>query len=232
MSLDLPALHEASSAELRDRAHDLGLKELPQRRSDLVFAIARFLGDKAGTHLGRGVLEVHSEGFGFLRSPDDNFLPGAGDIYVSQSQIRRFKLKTGDTVIGQVRPPKEGERYTALLRVETVNGDPPGGEPQSFDQLTAIYPDERVALAQDDVLRAVDRACPLGLGQRGLFVAPARTGRVDLLRRLVSVVGEDEDIETTVLLIGERPEEIQEWRKNTHAEVIATPGRPCRQPGR
>ena len=223
MSLDLPALHEASSAELRDRAHDLGLKELPQRRSDLVFAIARFLGDKAGTHLGRGVLEVHSEGFGFLRSPDDNFLPGAGDIYVSQSQIRRFKLKTGDTVIGQVRPPKEGERYTALLRGETVNGDPPGGEPQSFDQLTAIYPDERVALAQDDVLRAVDRACPLGLGQRGLFVAPARTGRVDLLRRLVSVVGEDEDIETTVLLIGERPEEIQEWRKNTHAEVIATP---------
>jgi len=223
MSLDLPALHEASPGELRARAQELGLEDLPHRRSDLAFVLARKLGERSGILLGRGVLEVHSEGFGFLRSPDDNFLPGSEDIYVSQSQIRRFKLKTGDTVIGQVRPPKEGERYTALLRVETVNGDPPGGEPQSFDQLTAIYPDERVALAQDEVLRAVDRACPLGLGQRGLFVAPSRTGRVDLLRRLVSVVGQDEDIETTVLLIGERPEEIQEWRKHTAAEVIATP---------
>lgn len=223
MSLDLPALHEATPGELRSRAEDLGLKDLPHRKSDLAFVLARALGRQAGVHLGRGVLEVHGEGFGFLRSPDDNFLPGPGDIYVSQSQIRRFKLKTGDTVIGQVRPPKEGERYTALLRVETVNGDPPGGEPPSFDHLTAIYPDERVPLAQDEVLRAVDRACPLGLGQRGLFVAPSRTGRVDLLRRLVSTVSDDEDLEATVLLIGERPEEIQEWRKHTSAEVIATP---------
>lgn len=223
MSLDLPALHEASPSELRSRATELGLEELPARKSDLAFVLARALGHRDGVVLGRGVLEVHSEGFGFLRSPDDNFLPGSGDIYVSQSQIRRFKLKTGDTVIGQVRPPKEGERYTALLRVETVNGDPPGGEPQSFDHLTAIYPDERVPLADDDVLGVIERACPMGLGQRGLFVAPSRTGRVDLLRRLVGVVTQDEDIETTVLLIGERPEEIQEWRKAVAAEVIATP---------
>ncbi|MFK7929100.1 MAG: transcription termination factor Rho [Myxococcota bacterium] len=223
MPFDLPALHDASPAELRARASELGLTELPHRRSDIAFLIAKTLGKQDNVLLGRGVLEVHGEGFGFLRSPDANFLPGADDIYVSQSQIRRFKLKTGDTVIGQVRPPKEGERYTALLRVETVNGDPPGGEPQSFDQLTAIYPDERVALLHDDVLRVVDRVCPLGLGQRGLFVAPPRTGRVDLLRRLVNVLSEDDGLEISVLLLGERPEEIQEWRKETPAEVIATP---------
>lgn len=223
MPFNLPALHDASPGDLREQAAALGLADLPHRRSDLAFMIARTLGEQDNVLLGRGVLEVHGEGFGFLRSPDDNFLPGADDIYVSQSQIRRFKLKTGDTVIGQVRPPKEGERYTALLRVETVNGDPPGGEPQGFDQLTAIYPDERVALVNDEVLRVVDRVCPMGLGQRGLFVAPPRTGRVDLLRRLVGVLASDEDLEITLLLLGERPEEIQEWRKETPVEVIATP---------
>lgn len=223
MTIDLPAIHEASFAELRERASDLGIEELPLRKSDMAFALAHAIGQQEGVELGRGVLEVHGEGFGFLRSPNDNFLPGTGDIYVSQSQIRRFKLKTGDTVIGQVRPPKEGERYTALLRVESVNGDPPGGEPQSFDHLTAIYPDEKIALGDDPQLAVTAKICPLGLGQRGLFVAPSRTGRVDFLRRLVDQVSKDDELETTVLLIGERPEEIQEWKKITNAEVVATP---------
>lgn len=223
MALDLPVLHEASLDDLKARATELGVDPLPQRRADLTFAVAQALARPDGILLGRGVLEVHGEGFGFLRSPHDNFLPGAGDIYVSQSQIRRFKLQTGDTVVGQVRPPKEGERYTALLRVESVNGDPPGGEPQSFDQLTAIYPDERIPLSRDPILAVVDRVCPIGLGQRGLFVAPSRTGRVDLLRRLAQLLTKDDELEVSVLLLGERPEEIQEWRKTTRAEVIATP---------
>jgi transcription termination factor Rho len=214
---------DASADELRARADRLGLESPPARRTDLAFAVARAVALEQGIELGRGVLEVHGEGFGFLRSPEHDFLPGTADIYVSQSQIRRFKLQTGDTVIGQVRPPKEGERYLALLRVESVNGDPPGGEPVGFDQLTAIYPDERIPLARDELLRVIDKVTPLGLGQRCLVVAPARTGRVDLLRRLASVLTADPELETTVLLIGERPEEIQEWRGATAAEVVATP---------
>ncbi|MEQ1502631.1 MAG: transcription termination factor Rho, partial [Myxococcota bacterium] len=169
------------------------------------------------------VLEVHGEGFGFLRSPADNFLPGQDDIYVSQSQIRRFKLQTGDTVIGLVRPPKEGERYLALLRVDSVNGEPPGVEPPSFDSLTAIYPDDRIPLAADPLLRAVDLAAPMGLGQRGVLVAPSRTGRVELLRAMADLLTADDDLHVTVLLVGERPEEIHEWRTSSRAEVIATP---------
>ncbi len=223
MAIDLTALHEATPDDLRRIASELGLDVLPPRRGEVIFEIARAQAQRDGVELGRGVLEVHGEGFGFLRSPSANFLPGAEDIYVSQSQIRRFKLQTGDTVVGQVRPPKEGERYTALLKVVSINGDPPGDDPISFDQLTAIYPDERIPLARDEVLRVLDRVCPLGLGQRGLFVAPSRTGRVDLLRRLCALLTADEELEVTVLLLGERPEEIQEWRQATMAEVIATP---------
>lgn len=224
MSVDFPKLHEAPVAELRAQAVELGIGDADRLgRLDLVFQIGRVLGRRQQLDFGRGVLEVHGEGFGFLRSPQDNFLPGPEDIYVSQSQIRRFKLQTGDTVIGVVRPPKEGERYPALLRVESVNGEPPGGEPPSFDSLTAIYPDERLALDHDPFLRAIDLAAPLGLGQRGLLVAPARTGRVEILQRLAEVLTEDEELHVTVLLVGERPEEIHEWRKATRAEVIATP---------
>lgn len=224
MSVDFPKLHEASVAELRKQAQELGIPEASTlRRLDLVFEIGRRLGESDNVSYGRGVLEVHGEGFGFLRSPQDNFLPGQDDIYVSQSQIRRFKLQTGDAVIGQVRPPKEGERYPALLRVESVNGEGPGLEPPSFDTLTAIYPDDRIPLATEPYLRAIDIAAPLGLGQRGLLVAPARTGRVELLRRLAEQLTTDEELHVTVLLVGERPEEIHEWRTATRAEVIATP---------
>jgi transcription termination factor Rho len=224
MPVDFPALHDKPLAELREQARELGIANAAEaRRPDLVYEVGKLLGDGEGQQFGRGVLEVHGEGFGFLRSPAANFLPGADDIYVSQSQIRRFKLQTGDTVIGLVRPPKEGERYLALLRVESVNGEPPGAEPPSFDSLTAIYPDDRIPLVNDPLLRAVDLAAPMGLGQRGLLVAPGRTGRVELLQALAELLSTDEDLHVTVLLVGERPEEIHEWRTQSHAEIVATP---------
>lgn len=224
MSVNLVSLHEAPLAELVRQAEELGIptpEAVPH--GDLVFAILTEHGKRTNTTYGRGVLEVHAEGFGFLRSSEHNFLPGAADIYVSQSQIRRFKLRTGDTVIGQVRSPKEGERYLALLRVESVNGQHPSREPVTFDALTAVYPDERINLGDDPLLRAIDLVAPLGLGQRGLILAPPRTGRVELLRRLADALTADDELSVTVLLIGERPEEIHEWRESTSAEVIATP---------
>jgi transcription termination factor Rho len=224
MPVDLPKLHEAALPELQRQAKELGVENVERmRRADLAFAIAKRQGEKEGLIFGRGVLEVHGEGFGFLRSPRDNFLPGTDDVYVSQSQIRRFDLQTGDTVIGIVRPPKEGERYTALLRVESINGDPAGTKAPSFDALTAIYPDERIPLRKDAFLRPIELAAPLGLGQRGLVIAPPRTSRIEVQRRIVELLTEDEDLEVTVLLIAAAPEEIQEWRKETTAEVIATP---------
>jgi transcription termination factor Rho len=223
MPVDFPALHEMSVADLREQARSLGIERADRRRQDLVFEVGRKLGDNEGQTFGRGVLEVHGEGFGFLRSASDNFLPGGDDIYVSQAQIRRFKLQTGDTVIGLVRPPKEGERYFALLRIECVNGEAPGQEPPSFDTLTAIYPDDRIPLDQVPLLRPVDLAAPMGLGQRGLLVAPARSGRVELLRSMADLLTGDDDLFVTVLLVGERPEEIHEWRQESRAEIVATP---------
>jgi len=224
MTVDFPALHEQPLDDLRAEARTLGVNNPDQiRHPELAFEVGRRQGDKEGQRYGRGVLEVHGEGFGFLRSAADNFLPGTDDIYVSQSQIRRFKLQTGDTVVGLVRSPKEGERYLALLRIESVNGELPGDEPPSFDALTAIYPDDRLPLRRHELLAAVDLAAPMGLGQRGLLVAPARTGRGELLRALANTLSDDDDLFVNVLLVGERPEEIHDWRKTTRAEIIATP---------
>jgi len=224
MAVELLELQETPFEELVARAAALEIPDPEHmRRGDLVFEVARLEGEKQGQKYGRGVLEVHGEGFGFLRSPNDNYLPGPSDIYVSQSQIRRFKLQTGDTVVGIVRPPKEGERYLALLRVELVNGDPPGLEPPAFDALTAIYPHERVDLSTDRYLQVLDLAAPLGLGQRGILVTPSRTGRTELLRNLADALTAGDQAEVTVLLLDERPEEIQEWRAECPAEVIATP---------
>ena len=224
MSTDLVQLHEMEPALLVEQARNLGVRNADTLdRRDLVYAIAVAEAEATGTTLGRGVLEVHGEGFGFLRSPSANYLPGSDDIYVSQSQIRRFKLQTGDTVIGQVRAPKEGERYLALLRVLMVNNDRPGVEAPSFDTLTAIYPDDRIQLGAYPLLAPIEHIAPLGLGQRGLLVAPARTGRVRLLRELCDALSTEDDLDVTVLLIDDRPEEIQEWRQTAHAEIIATP---------
>lgn len=224
MSSDLVQLQEMEPALLVEQARNLGVRNADSlRRRDLVYAIACEEAKTDNTTLGRGVLEVHGEGFGFLRSPDTNYLPGQDDIYVSQSQIRRFKLQTGDTVIGQVRPPKEGERYLALLRVLLVNNDRPGIDAPSFDSLTAIYPDDRIHLGAWPLLAPIDRVAPLGLGQRGILTAPPRTGREAILRELCTALTADEDLDVTVLLIDERPEEIQEWRAQSNAEIIATP---------
>jgi transcription termination factor Rho len=224
MSIDFQRLQNASRDELISEADPLNVAD-PNllHHHDLVYAVARAIADQNGTLLGRGVLEVHGEGFGFLRSPADNFLPGTDDIYVSQSQIRRFGLQTGDTVIGVVRPPKEGERYLALLRVEWVNGEPTGVEVSTFESLTAIYPDDRIPILDNAYLRGIDMVAPIGLGQRGMLVAGPRSGRVELMRQLTDAVSGDDDLLVTVLLLGERPEEIHEWQKNATVEVIATP---------
>jgi transcription termination factor Rho len=224
MSANFDRLYSLTRDELLQEALSAGVDDAPKRRrSDLVFAVAQIEAGKRNIALGRGILEVHGEGFGFLRSPQDNYLPGNNDIYVSQSQIRRFKLQTGDTVVGVVRPPKEGERYPALLRVERVNGEPTGTRGPIFESLTAIYPDDRIPLSHDPYLRPVDMVSPIGLGQRGILVAGPRTGKVELLRHLAALFLQDEELEVTVLLVGERPEEIHDWRTNTSAEVIATP---------
>ena len=224
MSASFDVLHNAETSDLRSRASALGVDGTEQmRRPQLIFTILTAESRADGHEFGCGVLEIHGEGFGFLRNVRNNFLPGQDDIYVSQSQIRRFNLKTGDTVIGQVRPPKEGERYTALLRVESVNGEASGHEVPSFDTLTAIYPDDRIDLSGNPILGALDKAAPMGLGQRGILVAPPRTGRVELLRLLADQLTREEDLLCTVFLVGDRPEEIHEWRNASQAEVVATP---------
>lgn len=224
MTIDFGRLHQATFEQLQEEAAELGVENTDsRRRNELMFEIIRETGKQANVLYGRGVLEVHSEGFGFLRSSKDNYLPGTEDIYVSQSQIRRFGLKTGDTVIGQVRPPKEGERYLALLRVERVNGEPPGVTAPTFETLTAIYPDDRVPLEQNPYLFGVNMVAPVGLGQRGILVAPPRTGRAELLKHIADTMTKDDELDVTILLLGDRPEEIHEWRKHTKAEVIATP---------
>jgi transcription termination factor Rho len=223
MPIPFAQLQALALGELVERATQAGVPNAARlRRTELVFAIAQKLGAQENTSFGMGVLEVHAEGFGFLRAAQAAFLPGPDDIYVSQSQIRRFHLQTGDTVIGVVRPPKEGERYPALLRVETINGEPPGDPAPAFDTLTAIYPDDRLNLSTRPALRTLDWVAPLGLGQRALLVAPAGTGRTELLRELVEVFTADEDLETSVLLVGERPEDIAEWKAGSRAEILAT----------
>jgi transcription termination factor Rho len=175
---------------------------------------------------GCGVLEVHAEGFGFLRSLESDLLPAAGDIYVSQSQIRRFRLRTGDVVIGRTRAPKEGERYPALLRVEAVHGEPPDAAVTPFGEHRAVHPTTRLPLQRDPWLTPLDRLAPLGLGARGLLLGSARAQRGEVLRRFATALGGDPDLQVTVLAIGERPEEITDWREASAAsgfEVLATP---------
>lgn len=210
-------------ADLRDQARRLGLS-LPASpwREGLVTAIAHASRDADAPHLGCGVLEVHGEGFGFLRSAWHDFQPSAEDIYVSQSQIRRFRLRTGDTVIGCVRPPKEQERYAALLRVELVNGAPAEDEVVPFEQRRAVAPSTRLPIARDAALRGVDLLAPLGLGARGLITGGRWADRADVLRRLAAAFADDDGLSLWVLLVGERPEEVTEWRDALDVEVVAS----------
>ncbi|HUU41541.1 MAG TPA: transcription termination factor Rho [Desulfatiglandales bacterium] len=198
------------------------------RKQDLVFSILQAQTEQNGIIYGEGVLEILPDGFGFLRSPDSNYLPGPDDMYVSPSQIRRFNLRTGDTVSGQIRPPKDGERYFALLKVEHINYEDPEAAADKilFDNMTPLYPTERIRLEADpDNLstRIMDLMAPIGKGQRGLIVSPPRTGKTMLLKDIANAVTKNHrDIHKIVLLIDERPEEVTDMARSVEAEVISS----------
>ncbi len=199
------------------------------RKQELIFALLQAQADKEGQMRGNGVLEILPDGFGFLRAPDYNYLPGPDDIYVSPSQIRRLNLRTGDVIEGLVRAPKEGERYFALLKVESVNFDPPDAVKQKtiFGNLTPLHPNEKFNLEwQSDnySMRLMDMFCPIGKGQRGLLVAPPRTGKTVLMQKIAnSIVRNHKEVYLIVLLIDERPEEVTEMARTVKAaEVVSS----------
>jgi transcription termination factor Rho len=198
------------------------------RKQDLIFALLQAEIEKTGLIFGEGTLEILPDGFGFLRAPNYNYLPGPDDIYVSPSQIRRFNLRTGDTVSGQIRQPKETERYFALLKVEAVNYEDPevAREKILFDNLTPLYPDRKVMLESDSdnySVRIMDLLTPIGFGQRGLIVSPPRSGKTMLLQSIANSVSKNhKDIVLFVLLIDERPEEVTDMERSVDGEVISS----------
>src|SRR5687767_14071052 len=197
------------------------------RKQELIFQILRSRAEKSGLLFSEGVLEVLPDGFGFLRAPDYNYLPGPDDIYVSPSQIRKFDLHTGDTVSGQIRPPKEGERYFALIKVEAVNFEAPGqGDQVFFENLTPLYPQEKfrlVTTADNLSARVMDLMTPIGKGQRGVIVAQPRTGKTMLLQALAqSIAVNHPEVFLIVLLIDERPEEVTDMQRSVKGEVVSS----------
>jgi transcription termination factor Rho len=227
--VDITALKSKTIAELHEMAEGLNISNYSGlRKQDLIFRIEQNLLDSEVVLRGEGVLEVLPEGYGFLRSQDWNYLYGPDDIYVSPSQIKRFDLRTGDTVLGQVRPPKEGERYLALLKVERVNGDDPDKAKHriAFDNLRPRYPDQRIRLETKDgdiSTRVMDLMAPLGTGQRGLIVAPPKAGKTILMQKIANAINENHpDVHLIVLLIDERPEEVTDMEENVRAEVISS----------
>jgi len=222
-------LQHMTIQQLRETAKREGLKDYSHlNKQDLLFKILKERCHKNGVMYGEGVLEVLPDGFGFLRSPDYNYLPCPDDIYISPSQIRRFGIRTGCVVQGQIRPPKEGERYFALLRVEAINHQPPDKvhELIPFDELTPLYPQERLVLEDgaDNVdMRIVDLITPIGKGQRGLIVAPPRTGKTILIQKIAqSIEHNHPEVKLIVLLIAERPEEVTDMERSVKGEVISS----------
>ena len=227
--MDLIELKKLKISELTNMAKEFNIEGASgMRRQDLIFSLLQAHSERNGLIYGQGVLETLPDGFGFLRAPDANYLPGPDDIYISPSQIRRFNLRTGDTIAGQIRPPKDTERYFALLKVEKVNHEDPelAREKILFDNLTPLYPDERVKLetkSDNYSSRILDLMTPLGKGQRGLIVAPPRTGKTMLLQNIAnSISANDKDIHKIVLLIDERPEEVTDMERSVDAEVISS----------
>jgi len=228
--VDISELKQKSVAELQSMADELNISNFSGlRKQDLIFRIEQNLLDADAVLRGEGVLEILPEGYGFLRSQDWNYLYGPDDIYVSPSQIKRFDLRTGDTVAGQVRPPKEGERYLALLKVETINGTDPDTARQriTFDNLRPRYPDVRLRLEssnEDLSMRVVDLIAPIGKGQRGLIVAPPRAGKTILMQKMANAIAENHpEVTLIVLLIDERPEEVTDMQEQVKsAEVISS----------
>jgi transcription termination factor Rho len=227
--VDIAELKKKSVAELHAMAEELNITNYSGlRKQDLIFRIEQNLLDSDTVLRGEGVLEILPEGYGFLRSQDWNYLYGPDDIYVSPSQIKRFDLRTGDTVLGQVRPPKEGERYLALLKVETVNGDEPDKAKHriAFENLRPRYPDQRIRLERKDgdlSMRVVDILAPIGKGQRALISSPPKAGKTILLQKLANSITENHpEITLIVLLVDERPEEVTDMEENVNAEVISS----------
>jgi transcription termination factor Rho len=227
--VDIADLKKKSVSELHAMAEELNITNYSGlRKQDLIFRIEQSLLDSDTVLRGEGVLEILPEGYGFLRSQDWNYLYGPDDIYVSPSQIKRFDLRTGDTILGQVRPPKEGERYLALLKVEKVNFDDPEKAKHriGFDNLRPRYPDRRIRLEREDgdlSTRVMDLLTPVGFGQRGLIVSPPKAGKTIILQKIANSITENHPEATLiVLLIDERPEEVTDMEENVKAEVIAS----------
>ncbi len=227
--MNLSELKHKKINELAALARDLHVEGASGlRKQELIFAILQAQVEKNGIISGGGVLEILPDGFGFLRAPDYNYLPGPDDIYVSPSQIRRFSLRTGDTIAGQIRPPKEGERYFALLKVENVNYEDPtiSRDKILFDNLTPLYPDERLVLETDAdnySARVMDLMTPVGKGQRGLIVAAPRTGKTMLLQNIANSIARNHpEVILIVLLIDERPEEVTDMERSVRAEVVSS----------
>lgn len=227
--MNIAELKEKTISELTAIARSLGVVGASGlRKQELIFKILEAQTEKDGLIFAEGVLEVLPDGFGFLRAPDYNYLPGPDDIYVSPSQIRRFDLRTGDTVSGQVRPPKEGERYFALLKVQAVNFENPElvKEKVLFDNLTPLFPNQRIRLetTHDEVsMRVMDLLTPIGKGQRGLIVAAPRTGKTVLLQKIANSIAKNHpEVILIVLLIDERPEEVTDFQRSVKAEVVSS----------
>src|SRR5437868_9641670 len=225
----LNELKKKKPAELAKYAEQFNIENVGgMRKQDLIYALLQAHTDNEGTVYSEGVLETLPDGFGFLRAPDYNYLPGPDDIYVSPSQIRKFDLRTGDTVSGQVRPPKDGERYFALIKVEAVNFEHPDEARNKifFDNLTPLYPNERLKLetAKENLSgRVLDLLTPIGKGQRGLIVAPPRTGKTMLLQSIANAITANHpEVILIVLLIDERPEEVTDMQRSVNGEVISS----------
>jgi transcription termination factor Rho len=230
--LNLTELKRLPAHELVKLAIDLGVEDMARsRKQDIIFAVLQAHGAKGEDIFGDGVLEILQDGFGFLRSADGSYLAGPDDIYVSPSQVRRFNLRTGDTISGKIRPPKEGERYFALLKVSEINHDQPENARNKvlFENLTPLFPTERLRLEQgngsteDLTARTIDMAAPIGLGQRGLIVSPPKAGKTLILQNIAhSIAANHPDVILIVLLIDERPEEVTEMERTVRGEVVSS----------
>ncbi len=229
--LSINDLSKMSVPKLREFATEQGLDHetlITMKKQEALFAVLKNHTQKGGQIYAYGSLEILPDGYGFLRSPQNSYLPGPDDIYISPSQIRLFNLRTGDTIAGQIRPPKEGERFFAMLRVETVNSDDPSVAQTrvQFDNLTPLYPEERLDMEMKDgdvSTRMINLFCPIGKGQRGLIVSPPRTGKTILMQKVANAITENHpEVFVIVLLIDERPEEVTDMERNVKGEVIAS----------
>jgi transcription termination factor Rho len=230
--MNLAELKTRPASELVEVAQSMGLENVARlRKQDIIFSILKAHAAKGEHIFGEGILEILQDGFGFLRSPDSSYLAGPDDIYVSPSQIRRFNLRTGDTVSGLIRPPKDGERYFAMLKVGQINHDSPEDSKGKvlFENLTPLFPNERMQLEQgngsteDLTARIIDMIAPIGKGQRGLIVSPPKAGKTMLLQNIAaSIVANHADVDLIVLLIDERPEEVTEMERTVRGEVVSS----------